>query len=243
MFAPHYALAMPRVATVSMPLRAGADHGAEVLTELLPGDLFDLLEIAHDVAWGRSVADGVVGYVAASLLDEPTVATHRVTAVEAMLREAPDANATMLASLPMGARLTALGERGLFLLTGHGYVAGRDVAPVGDQGVEGIAAAATATMGLPARVGGRSGAGVDAAGLIFLVHDRCGLNVPRLPDLQRAAIQAGDGPVMLFEHGAAIAVDKSEAVALIDGQVRRTPISVLLDGGPLGAVLAQGSLV
>lgn len=241
-FAPHYAEARTQTALGGGPL-FDAPGGVPV-SELLPGDAFDLLELSGGMAWGRSLSDGIVGYVAEGLLGEAVAATHIICAREATLGEAPDRNAATLAALPMGSRIAALGERGDFLLTDHGYVAADAVRGLGVPDRAEIAAAALRLIGASERAGGRSGAGVDGAGLIFLAHDVAGFSVPRLHDLIAAAlVPAGEAPVagevVAFADHLAIMVDAVSAVH-VEGKVARERLSTLVER--YGAPVAHGRL-
>jgi cell wall-associated NlpC family hydrolase len=244
-FAPHYAQACERTALTAAPLRAATAAGAPILSELLPGDPFELFELSQTVAWGRSLVDGIVGYVDAATLGDAATPTHRVIEHPALLREAPDHNAVTLAAVPLGSRIASLGERGEYLLTAGGYIAKSSVRGI-DQGVEGgVIAAAALLVGTPIRDGGRSGAGVDANGLIFLVHDLAGSAVPRLGDALTAALattgaaqQAGN--IVLFGAHPAIAVQGGDAVHAGTDRVVREPLAAIAQR--LGAPTAQGRL-
>ncbi|PCD01515.1 glycoside hydrolase [Sphingomonas spermidinifaciens] len=241
-FAPHYAEAQAQTALAATPLLVAP--GGIAVSELLPGDAFDLLELSGGFAWGRSLTDGVVGYIDAGALGEPVTATHIVSAREAALHEAPDRNAAPLAALPMGSRIAALGERDAFLLTDHGYVAAEAVRPIGEADAAEVAAAALRMIGASERAGGRSGAGVDAAGLVFLAHDVAGVAVPRLPDLIAAALTPGGdapaaGDVVVFADHLAIMVDAVSAVH-VEGRVARERLSTLAERH--GAPVAYGRI-
>lgn len=62
-FAPHYVQAMPTMVSDATSLRRDKPFWSETLAELVPGDAFDVLELAGDDAWGIAVALGLVGYV------------------------------------------------------------------------------------------------------------------------------------------------------------------------------------
>ena len=66
-FAPHYAQALPRIVLRASPLTESRNAG-ETLAELAPGDLFEMLELAGDTAWGIAPESGCVGYVAADAI-------------------------------------------------------------------------------------------------------------------------------------------------------------------------------
>lgn len=243
-FAPHYAAAMPQTASSIIAIRETPDPGSPVMSEVLPGETFEMLELSDNVAWGIGTADGVVGYVDAGQLRDFGAPTHRVTAIAGRLREAPDANAAVLATLPAGARVTALGERAAFLLTDHGYIAAADVAEF-ERSVGSVDTAAALLVGVPARAGGRSGAGVDPAGLVFLAHDLCGVRVPRFGDLQAETLgvevpeaePARAGDVWCFADHAAILISHDIAVHVVD-RVREISCAALL-AGDHGPVLAR----
>ena len=61
-FASHFAAAIPfraiRAASVMV-----SSHSATASVRLQPGDLFDVLELSNDRAWGIATATGLVGYV------------------------------------------------------------------------------------------------------------------------------------------------------------------------------------
>lgn len=68
-FAPHYAAPMPRRVTRGIALRVGPSPDSEVIGELAPGDIFDILELAGRNAWGTAAGSGLVGYIEAAALD------------------------------------------------------------------------------------------------------------------------------------------------------------------------------
>lgn len=209
-FAPHYAVASTRTATVRQPLLA--TPGGTPLSEVLQGEDFEILEISAGHAWGMSPVDGAVGFVAVDSLDAPRPATHAVCAVEAN-------------GLPMGSRLTD--------------TAGFDPAAVIalDAPVADFVILAEALVGVPERIGGRSGAGVDGAGLVFLTLSLAGIRAPRFADLQAATLGHpvdADAPVLRGDliHVAghvAIAVDGDTVIHVADGAVARAPLATVQD--------------
>ena len=104
--APHYSRALARgCGALATFVRPRPDATSEPVSELLPGETFEVLEYAGGWAWGYCQADRVVGYVEAIALAAPTVPTHIVCEKSAPV--APDSNMTspVIASLPMGSRL------------------------------------------------------------------------------------------------------------------------------------------
>lgn len=67
-FAPHYAAPMPRTLATGAELRASAAMDSEVLANLGAGDVFEVLELAGNHAWGVAPATGIVGYLPADAL-------------------------------------------------------------------------------------------------------------------------------------------------------------------------------
>src|SRR3546814_7183283 len=90
-FAPHYVA--PKMTSSVLPaaaMRAAPSLDAEQTSELLFGEGFALLDLTGGWAWGYSLADHYVGYLAANALGAPIAPTHRVHAAEAVLHSAPD---------------------------------------------------------------------------------------------------------------------------------------------------------
>ena len=67
-FAPHYAAPLIRSVASEATLRLDRDHASETLATLAPGDVFEVLEFAGDLAWGVAPSADRVGYVAAATL-------------------------------------------------------------------------------------------------------------------------------------------------------------------------------
>ena len=69
-FVPHYAVPMPhRAIAGGAALLRSLRRDAEVLTDLAPGDVFNVLDIAGGWAWGQVGDDGLVGYVPMAALE------------------------------------------------------------------------------------------------------------------------------------------------------------------------------
>ena len=161
------------------------DHpGGAILSEILPGERFDLLELTSTHGWGVSAADGAVGYVCAKALGEGDIT----------------APPTPLAPDP--------------------------------------AAAAETLLDVPAKPGGRSAAGLDSDGLIFLALRMAGIEAPRFLDLQALTLGAelpegtphARGDLLFFEDHAAILVDPGTAIHVGDDGVVREALAAIVDG-------------
>jgi len=67
--APHFAAPMPcRIAHATV-LRSARD--GEVVAELSPGEVFEVLDLAGDHAWGRAPDRALVGYLDRTALGDP----------------------------------------------------------------------------------------------------------------------------------------------------------------------------
>jgi hypothetical protein len=174
-FAPHYAAAVLR--TVIRRAIVRTDVSGEPLSEVLPGETFEVLELARGHAWGVSPVDGVVGFVESDAL-------------------AP-------------------------------YAPGQPPSPQPD-----VVAVAESLIGIPVAPGGRSDAGVDAGGFLFLALSRAGHAVARFIDLQATSI--GDvvedgrvtrGDLLFTDATAAIALDGETAIHVGAERVERVAIA------------------
>jgi hypothetical protein len=69
-FVPHYVVPMSyRVKIPGAPLTASGKGCASILAMLDSGTVFEVLDIAGGWAWGQVGSDGLVGYIAASMLE------------------------------------------------------------------------------------------------------------------------------------------------------------------------------
>lgn len=206
LFAPHYAAAMPRSVAQRTPIYAAV--GGEQRSEALAGETFDVLELSRGYAWGVSPVDGTVGFVAIDALGPVVEPSHIVIG-----QGIPD--------LPMGSRIA-----------GDQSFTEADVRPL-DAPVEDFVHIAERLVGVPSVPGGRSGAGVDAGGLVFLSLSLAGIRVPRFVDLQATIGRAisEDAPMLrgdliFFDSEVAIATDETHAIRVTD-RVTLVPITDL----------------
>jgi len=188
-FAPHYAA--PMMVSGVLPaavMRGSPSLDADQTSELLFGEGFALLDLTGGWAWGYSLADHYVGYLAAEALGAPIAPTHRVDMIEAALHSAPDAAAGAPAVLPRGALVMGEAE-GEWLKTAHGYLPLAAVVEVGSEHDD-PAAIAESMVGTPYLWGGRTARGIDCSGLVQLAWASAGVQLPRDSDLQLAALGA-----------------------------------------------------
>ena len=188
-FAPHYAA--PMMSSCVLPsavLRGAPSLDADQTSELLFGEGFALLDLTGGWAWGYSLADHYVGYLAADALGAPIAPTHRVRASEALLHSAPDAASGGSAVLPRSALV--MGEvQGEWLATAHGYLALGALVEAGTAEAD-AASVAEDLIDAPYLWGGRTAAGIDCSGLVQLAWAAAGIQLPRDSDLQLAALSA-----------------------------------------------------
>jgi hypothetical protein len=212
-FAPHYARPLLRACgSQASFVRPSPSPGADPVSELLPGESFAVLEYAGGWAWGYCAADHVVGYVEAIALAEPMEPTHIVCEKHAPV--AADARVTsfVIATLPMGSLLHGK-ECGACLNTEYGCVTLSHLRRIGETEDDPVLPAER-LLSAPYREGGRTAAGIDAAGLVQLALRLCGVPAPGLLD-QLASLGAPvaegapcrRGDLILFEGGAGLMVD------------------------------------
>lgn len=207
-FAPHYAAAVQRNANRRSPILAS--HGGAVLSEILPGEPFDVLELSRGYAWGVSGGDGTVGFVAVDVLTAPVATTHIVCQPGG--------------ALPVGSRVTA----------NEAADAPTGVCPL-DALPKDFVAVAESLLGTPALAGGRSDGGIDSGGLVSLVLALTGTKAVRFVDIQARELGhdvSGSAPVLrgdlLFtDSDVAIATDDAHAIHVGDAGVARSPIAEL----------------
>ncbi len=182
--APHYARPVIR-SCGALPtfVRDEPDSGGRCLSQLLPGEDFAVLEYAAGWAWGYCRADHVVGYVEAIELADCQISTHIVC--ERCAPVAADSRITspVLATLPMGSRLHGI-EQANCLTTEYGCVSLSHLRRVSEKDDD-PALVAERLIGAPYLEGGRTSEGVDGPGLVQLALSLCGVDAPRLADLQR----------------------------------------------------------
>lgn len=165
----------------------------DAVSELLPGEGFCVLEFTGPWAWGYCAADHRVGYVEAIELVEPHDITHVVCEAKVPVFADSHIEATRLASMPMGSRLSGH-EEGACLMSEMGCIPLSHLRRVGEAECD-PAGVAMRLIHAPWLAGGRSHAGVDAAGLIQLALGPCGVEAPRDLDLQREMGVPVTGPL------------------------------------------------
>jgi hypothetical protein len=198
-------------------LREQPDEQAAPVSELLPGELFAVLDYARGWAWGYSVADHRVGYVEAIELTRAGEPTHIVCEASAPILADGDVGAPTLCRLPMGTRLHGE-ERGSCLSTEIGCVPLCYTRRIGESDEDPVAVAER-LVGAPYRPGGRSFRGVDCSGLVQLAFALCGIEMPRETEHQSrlgTPVPEGEplrrGDLVFSGNHVALAVDSMRVV-------------------------------
>lgn len=238
-FAPHYAVPVRRTVGRTTPILDAVAGSAS--SQALAGEPFDVLEFTSTHGWGRSPIDGAVGFVARDSLVEQFDVSHVVIVASAALHADPSTARPLPLTLPMGARVAATPVNDDWCEVDGGYVAATALLPLSDATGDAIALA-LALRGVPAIDGGRSGNGVDAAGLVFLTASLAGMPPPRFLDLQAnefgTPLAEGDtlrrGDLLFFADHAVLLVDADTAIHA-DGTVRCEPVAALDRFGPVTA--------
>lgn len=198
-----YARAVPMAcATERTPVRGEPSREAAPSSELLFGEIFEVLELGEAWAWGRSAHDGYVGYVRAAALQPggDAAPTHRIVARLGLVFAAASIKAPVVARLPLGARIHAQAEDGAFLRTAAGWIHRRH-ADRADTSEPDHVAVAEQLLGAPYGWGGRSEAGVDCSGLVQIALMACGVACPRDTDQQREGVGTGVDPAGPLRRG------------------------------------------
>ena len=230
-FAPHYAAAVPRSCIVpATPMRSAPEDDAPLVSELLFGEGFALLDVTGEWAWGYSIHDHCVAYVRAADLSERRAPAYRLTRDTAATR--PDGAAM---DLPVGA-LIAGREDGAQIL-GDCCSVPLDAAVRANDRSDDPVAIAEALVDAPYREGGRTRQGIDSAALVQCVLGHAGIDAPRETDLQFAQLNgdvATGGPyqrgdiIFLVDHAGIMADGNTILHASVaDGRVVREPLASL----------------
>lgn len=168
---------------IAAAVRDTPDDSSAMVSELLPGEDFAVLDLTSGWAWGYCVSDHRVGYVEAIELVTAEEPTHVVVEATAPIEAAPDPLSPTLSSLPMGARISGE-ERGAVLAIAEGFIPLSHLRPIGQYEDDPLCAAQR-LLGAPYLPGGRTIHGIDCAALVQLAFSLAGIGAPRDVDHQR----------------------------------------------------------
>ncbi len=188
-FAPHYVEPqMQRVCAGGTMLRKAASRDSEAVSQLLPGEVFALLDSTGEWGWGYGLHDGYCGYaLLADLVLHAAEPTHIVHVRSALVFAEPSIKTQMIATLPMGAQVAvdATSECGKFLAVAGGWMSVRHAVPLEQRDCDPVDRALQ-LVGAPYLWGGRGGDALDCSGLVQLVLGLAGVAAPRDSDQQMA---------------------------------------------------------
>jgi hypothetical protein len=91
------------------PMRSKPSACATMVSELLHGERFAVVERGADWCWGYTVHDHYVGYVPTAALGAGREPTHRVAASTGLVFEEASVTAPLRAALPLGASVVVVG--------------------------------------------------------------------------------------------------------------------------------------
>ena len=162
-------------------------------TEALFGESVSVFERADGWAWVQLLDDKYVGWMPLAALEEAGAEpTHRVAALRTLVFSEPDIKSPLLAGLPLGARVRAVGEASdhnarYALIAPRGAAVVQHLAPL-DSAESDWAAAAERFLGAPYLWGGKTSLGIDCSGLVQVACRACGIPAPRDTDMQAASL-------------------------------------------------------
>lgn len=187
-------------------------HHAPILTaaggtrtrELLPGEVFCVLEMPEDTAcgeaFGYAARDGYVGYVSARALHPARTVTHRVSARETYRKQTPDLKVFERSfRMSFGHQVKVTGtsadwsEISLRAHMGNPerettwFVPTRHLRPIDEHGTD-LVAVAELFLHTPYLWGGNTAFGIDCSGLVQAALLACGKPCPGDSDQQEGRV-------------------------------------------------------
>ena len=157
-------------------------------SELIYGDLFNVLERRNGFVFGQTVHDGYCGYVCEDRLDRPDEASHWVSVPSTHIYPGPNMKLSNIGALYLGSEVQVMEEEGMWSrLSNGGYVPSIHLLPIA-QRMNDPVAVADLFLGTPYLWGGGTRHGIDCSGLVQISWRSCGMKCPRDSDMQEAAL-------------------------------------------------------
>lgn len=220
-------------------------------SQLIYGDLFNVLERRGGFAFGQAIHDSYCGYVSEDMLDRPHDPTHWIAVPLTHLYPGPNMKLMNTGALFLGSEVQVMEEEGTWSrLSNGGFVPTMHLMPITQRFNEPVLVA-DLFMGTPYLWGGGTCNGIDCSGLVQIAWRCCGMDCPRDSDMQEDVLgekvpldeaRRGDlvfwkghvalvsGPDMILHanaHHMAVTYEPlSEAIARIEAA----------DGGPVTSV-------
>ncbi|MEP3347048.1 MAG: NlpC/P60 family protein [Litoreibacter sp.] len=157
-------------------------------SQLIYGDLFNVLERRNGFAFGQAVHDGYCGYVQEKLLDRPHDSSHWVSMPCTHLYPGPNMKLMNTGALFLGSEVQVMEEEGTWSrLSNGGFVPTMHLLP-NDRRMDDPVAMADLHLGSPYLWGGCTRQGIDCSGLVQIALRACGKECPRDSDMQEAEL-------------------------------------------------------
>ena len=197
-------------------LRLFADHSGEAASQLLYGEVVEVLDGIEGWSRVRADRDDYYGWVADACLAMPGRSpSHRVSQSAALVFTHPDIKSPLLQRLYFSSPLSLTEVEGDFYhLADGGFIHRRHVAPVALTAADSVTVA-LGFIGAPYLWGGRTCDGIDCSALVQTALLACGVACPRDTGDQRVAFghtTASDmrrGDLVFFPGHVGIMVDDS----------------------------------
>jgi cell wall-associated NlpC family hydrolase len=186
--AQHYIEPVATLAAVSITnLHRAPDTHAEVVTQLLFGEGFMVLERRDGWCWGSSARDRYVGYIEETHLSFSTALTptHKVRAAAAHSFEMASIKSAVVRPLYRGSFVHVAGYEDDFARLADGSFVRRKLLSDMVTFDKDWVLLAGDMLETPYLWGGRSRAGIDCSGLVQISLQACGIGCPRDSDMQQ----------------------------------------------------------
>lgn len=176
-----------------LPILAAPNAEAQQISQIRYGEFIDVFEIRDDgFAWIQNRSDRYVGYIPVekgALGDKIAMMSNRVTALSTFVYPTPDVKMPPMDVLTLGSYVSISGQKDNFLeLMSGGYIYAKHVAATEESAMPDYVFTAGRMLHAPYLWGGRTPRGIDCSGLVQLVLEMAGIDVPRDSDQQRETI-------------------------------------------------------
>ena len=191
-----------QTATGVAALYATPSQESPMISQLIYGEYFNILEIDGDWAWGQSMKDGYVGYCALNnLTPDLHDPTHHVSALSSHIFPEPNLKSPPVDLIHMMSDVSVIDEnqtKGFVQLSDGNWIYATHLSK--DFGKEPVSEALK-FLYTPYLWGGKTNAGIDCSGLVQIAFASVGINVPRDADLQEKDLGKMLGDDEELQHG------------------------------------------
>lgn len=171
------------------PLHFSPEHSANLESQLIYGEVFQVYEERNGWCWGQNLTDNYVGYVlAADLMADVPAPDHQVAALHCHLYTEPDLKRPIAGIISMSARVKIVDVEGKFCRISSGYwLHSRHLVSL-DYSTQDLIGTAVKFIGVPYLWGGRTAQGLDCSSLVQITLAMAGIPALRDTDLQEASL-------------------------------------------------------